>query len=228
MRVCICDDERYERETIRRLCEQFFEEEERSVAIQEAESADEVLPLLAQTELLILDIEMPGMDGVSLKNCLQREQKSTMILFVTSHDEMMPEAFGMHVIGFVEKRHLETKLPRYLTVACNLLGKDKLLEGKYHSRNVLMIHSEREYCKLFMKDGTTALVRSSIVQMSEKLSEYNFVRVSRGWMVNLGYIEKLSRKLVTVAGTELTVSRSRALEVEKAYDEFCERNARFM
>ena len=91
-----------------------------------------------------------------------------------------------------------------------------------------MIHSEREYCKLFMKDGTTALVRSSIVQMSEKLSEYNFVRVSRGWMVNLGYIEKLSRKLVTVAGTELTVSRSRALEVEKAYDEFCERNARFM
>ena len=228
MRVCICDDERYERETIRRLCEQFFEEEERSVVIQEAESADEVLTLLAQTELLILDIEMPGMDGVSLKNCLQREQKSTMILFVTSHDEMMPEAFGMHVIGFVEKRHLETKLPRYLTVACNLLGKDKLLEGKYHSRNVLMIHSEREYCKLFMKDGTTALVRSSIVQMSEKLSEYNFVRVSRGWMVNLGYIEKLSRKLVTVAGTELTVSRSRALEVEKAYDEFCERNARFM
>lgn len=187
-----------------------------------------MLPLLAQTELLILDIEMPGMDGVSLKNCLQREQKSTMILFVTSHDEMMPEAFGMHVIGFVEKRYLETKLPRYLTVACNLLGKDKLLEGKYHSRNVLMIHSEREYCKLFMKDGTTALVRSSIVQMSEKLSEYNFVRVSRGWMVNLGYIEKLSRKLVTVAGTELTVSRSRALEVEKAYDEFCERNARFM
>ena len=68
MRVCICDDERYERETIRRLCEQFFEEEERSVVIQEAESADEVLPLLAQTELLILDIEMPGMDGVSLKN----------------------------------------------------------------------------------------------------------------------------------------------------------------
>lgn len=228
MRVCICDDERYERKTIRRLCEQFFEEEERSVVIQEAESADEVLPLLAQTELLILDIEMPGMDGVSLKNCLQREQKSTMILFVTSHDEMMPEAFRMHVIGFVEKRHLETKLPRYLTVACNLLGKDKLLEGKYHSRNVLMIHSEREYCKLFMKDGTTALVRSSIVQMSEKLSEYNFVRVSRGWMVNLGYIEKLSRKLVTVAGTELPVSRSRALEVEKAYDEFCERNARFM
>lgn len=33
MRVCICDDERYEREIIRRLCEQFFEEEERSVVI---------------------------------------------------------------------------------------------------------------------------------------------------------------------------------------------------
>ena len=134
----------------------------------------------------------------------------------------------MNVIGFVEKRYLDKKLSRYLTVACNLLGKDKVLDEKYHSRDVVMIHSEREYCKLFMEDDTTALVRSSVHQMARELLEYDFVRVSRGWIVNLRYIERVGKKAVIVAGKEVTVSRNRVLEIEKAYNEFCERNARFM
>lgn len=228
MRLCICDDEERERETIRKLCEQFFLEKDQPVIIQEAQNADTAIQMLEETELLILDIEMPGMDGVALKNCLQRDYNNTMILFVTSHDEMMSEAFGMNVIGFVEKRYLDKKLSRYLTVACNLLGKDKVLDEKYHSSDVVMIHSEREYCKLYMEDDTTALVRSSVHQMARELLEYDFVRVSRGWIVNLRYIERVGKRAVIVAGKEVTVSRSRALEVEKAYNEFCERNARFM
>lgn len=111
MNICICDDEIHERKMIREICEEYFRGTEIPYQICEAENGLKALEQVGQIDLLILDIEMPEMDGVTLKNRLQDDSVQSKVIFVTSHDELMPEAFGMNVIGFVSKEWLSVADP---------------------------------------------------------------------------------------------------------------------
>lgn len=226
IKVCICEDELKERQRIGKFCEEFFHKKGVASDISMVGEAKEVLEIINEIDLLILDIELPGMDGITLKNRMQRDGQC-MILFVTSHDEMMPDAFGMNVIGFVEKRNLSFKLFRYLNLVMNMMGRDIIIEGKYHSRDVMMIHSEREYCRLHFKDGMEILIRSSLKKMEEELKEADFVKIDRAWLIHLKYLEHMEKREVYVAGKPISVSRGCREALYTAYEKFCERNARY-
>lgn len=227
MNICICDDEKRERMLIKQGCEEYFRDRTLPYEIWEAETAMRVWERKNEIDLLILDIEMPEMDGVTLKNRLQNNEEKMLVLFVTSHEEMMSEAFGKNVIGFVSKEWLSIKLSRYLALAVSLMGNAILIGGNQNSRDVVKIHSEREYCNLYMKDGSTYLIRSSLKEMERMLQEADFVRISRAWLVNMRFVKEFNRKELVIAGETLSISRSCSKSVEEAYDNFCERNARY-
>ena len=54
-------------------------------------------------DLFILDIEMPGRDGLWLRKELERYRYGSSIIYLTSHDELVQEAFGRYVIGLLIK-----------------------------------------------------------------------------------------------------------------------------
>lgn len=226
MKVCVCEDEIQERTIIGRLCEGVFQKKGLEYDISMAGDSEEVMEVIEEIDLLILDIELPGVDGITLKNRMQRKVEC-MILFVTHHDEMMPEAFGKNVVGFVEKRKLNRKLEPYLNQVINMMDCDIIIEGKYHSKDIVMIHSEREYCCLHFKNGKTILIRSSLKKMEEELEEADFVRINRAYLIHLKYLERLEKKEVRVAGERLSVSRGCWKSLYKAYEKYCERNARY-
>ena len=97
MKVCVCEDEIRERAIIGSVCEGVFEKKGMEYDISMAGDSKEVMKVIGEIDLLILDIELPGVDGITLKNRIQRKDEC-MILFVTHHDEMMPEAFGKNVV----------------------------------------------------------------------------------------------------------------------------------
>lgn len=227
MNICICDDEIQMRKRIREICKKYFESMDMSYQVCEAENGLEVLENIGEIDLLILDIEMPAMDGVTLKDRLQDDSSQAKVIFVTSHEEMMQEAFGMNVIGFVSKGTLTQKLPRYLKLAITLNGKDLLIENTYHSKDITKIHSEREYCNLYFENGGTELIRSSLKDMEILLREVDFVQISRAWLVNLKFVRKYTKKTVSIQGEEITINRGYRENFNKAYENFCERNARY-
>ena len=227
MNICICDDEKVEREFIKKLCKEFFQSKKLSYDIWEADSAAKVLERKVLIDLLILDIEMPGMDGVSLKNQLQRDDKQILVLFVTGHEEMMVEAFGVNVIGFIGKEWLKIKLPRYLGLAITLAGRNIMIDGKHRSQDVVKIHSEKEYCNLFFKTDTTALMRSSLKNLGEELRDFGFARINRGWIVNLRYVKRIEKWNILVNGEAFMVTRKYREAFEEMYENFCEKNARY-
>lgn len=227
MNVCICDDEKRERELIMHGCEDYFQDRTLPYKIWEAENAMRVWERKDEIDLLILDIEMPEMDGVTLKNRLQNNEEKMLVLFVTSHDEMMSEAFGKNVIGFISKEWISVKLSRYLALAVTLIGNDILIDGNHNSRNIIKIHSEREYCNLYMKDGSTCLIRSSLKEMEKVLLEADFVRISRAWMVNMKFVKEFNKKELIIEDETFSISRNCSKSVEEAYNNFCERNARY-
>lgn len=227
MRICICDDELNVCEQIEKLCKTYFNKINDECEIVITDNAYEAEKLAEKMDLIILDIEMPQMDGVSLKNLLQTQGLKTYILFVTKHENLMEKAFGANVIGFIKKDFLDRKLFRYLDISVNLVGKDVIIDSKYHSRQVLFVSSEKEYCRLHFINGETALVRISLKRVSQELEVVDFIKISRYYVVNMKYITKFNNSYLWIRDDRLEITRRNLVRVRETYEKYCERNARF-
>ena len=141
MKILICDDEIYIRKNILKILTPLVTQYP-SLNIAECDNGDDVLH--CEFDLLILDIEMQGMNGISIKNALEQRNTTYKILFVTSHDELMPCAFGKNVYGFLSKP-IDCKV--LLTQVTQLLDKIENEQDKVFIRS----HSQ-ELQILYLRD----------------------------------------------------------------------------
>ena len=97
MKIAICDDVIEEQNELQTFCQQlgYFD-------ISLFSCGEDFLnaPDSSQFHLLFLDIEMKGLTGIELKTLLEKTNPSIFIVFTTTHEEMMPEAFGHTVSAF--------------------------------------------------------------------------------------------------------------------------------
>ena len=184
MKIGICDDELYMREQEEKICHTFFGKHSLELEIFFFESGEELLAWREEIDLLILDIEMSGIDGISLKNQLQQKEISPFIIFVTNYEERMQQAFGNKVLGFVKKENMESQLQELFQTAIHLIGSNVMIEGNYSSRDIYAIQALKEYSKLYLKNGDSPSVRISLKKMETMLESIPFIKVHRAWMVN--------------------------------------------
>lgn len=104
MRILICDDDKMSRDQIEKYTRGFFEANHLKcpdiVCFSDGESllADE-----GEMDLLFLDIEMPGMNGIYVGNELKRRNKNIIIFIITSYAEYLDEAMRFHVFRYLSK-----------------------------------------------------------------------------------------------------------------------------
>lgn len=136
MVIGICDDENVIRDKIEKICINETKKYCEDVVIQKYSDGREVLE--KDFDILILDIEMEDVDGIVVKNYFQKRKKDTIIIFVTSHNEMMSQAFGVNVMGFVAKSYLDNQLQVMLDGAMKRVMNTVSIEG-VDSRKVCYI-----------------------------------------------------------------------------------------
>ena len=142
MVIGICDDENVIRDKIEKICINETKKYCEDVVIQKYSDGREVLE--KDFDILILDIEMEDVDGIAVKNYFQKRKKDTIIIFVTSHNEMMSQAFGVNVMGFVTKSYLDNQLQVMLDDAMKRVINTVRIEG-VDSRKVCYIQAEHVY-----------------------------------------------------------------------------------
>ena len=100
MRIVICDDDNQDVQLIYEICKNIFEELGLEIEIDIFNKSEDILEYKKEIQLLILDIEISGINGIELKRILQKEKREINIIFVTNHKKFMPSAFGLCVFGF--------------------------------------------------------------------------------------------------------------------------------
>lgn len=216
MVVGICDDHAEERERIYKVCEMVLEQMGCPAEIALFEGASFVLQTSKKPDILILDIEMPGMTGIELKEVLQSEEGATYIIFVTDHEEMMTEAFGVHVLRFVEKENLGDKLPEALAQAIRMKRNNCIVHGT-DSEKILYIYSDGNYIRMVTEEGEQPLIRESMKQLKKGLEGCPFVEIKRGYLVNVAKIDKIKGGIISIGGEQLQISKRKQSEVTHAY-----------
>lgn len=224
MVIGICDDENVIRDKIEKICINETKKYCEDVVIQKYSDGREVLE--KDFDILILDIEMEDVDGIAVKNYFQKRKKDTIIIFVTSHNEMMSQAFGVNVMGFVTKSYLDNQLQIMLDDAMKRVINTVRIEG-VDSRKVCYIQAEHVYNILHLENETEVSVRCSSADLEKMLEVVGFIRVHRTYIINMAYVDHIKDKTVVVNKKEIPVSARLKSKLKKEYSRYCRENARY-
>lgn len=224
MVIGICDDENVIRDKIEKICINETKKYCEDVVIQKYSDGREVLE--KDFDILILDIEMEDVDGIVVKNYFQKRKKDTIIIFVTSHNEMMSQAFGVNVMGFVAKSYLDNQLQVMLDGAMKRVMNTVSIEG-VDSRKVCYIQAEHIYNILHLENETEVSVRCSSADLEKMLEVVGFIRVHRTYIINMAYVDHIKDKTVLVNKREIPVSARLKSRLRKEYSRYCWENARY-
>jgi len=115
MKILIADDEPLARERLARLCSEIGDYS----IIAEAQHGKQVLELIPQCkpDVILLDIRMPGMDGIETAQHIAKLDTPPAIIFTTAYDQYALEAFDNHAVGYLLKPINKDKLADSLNAA---------------------------------------------------------------------------------------------------------------
>lgn len=180
-------------------------------------------------DLLLLDIEMPGLDGMEMARRCRAILPKVRIIFVTSHREYAIDAFELSIFRYVPKSDRETRLAAAVTDAAKLI---QLEAGQTYTiqtasrlerisfQEILYIQREGKNARIVSASGT-AKVRKSLQQVFEELHAPEFVFLDRGCIANILQIRKISGGMAELStGQRLPISRGHLQDVKEKINRF--------
>ena len=230
MKALIVDDEPLARARLKRL----LTEHPTIQAIAEASNAEEALVAFnkQQPAIVFLDIEMPGMDGLTLAEHFNQQTPSPAIILVTAHPEHALEAYRVGPVDYllkpVDPNRLQATLTRLESRPTNQSPQNKadwisFKKGDSYQRiafsDILYFSAEENSVKVVYRQGE-AYIEDTLKHLA---STYPFetVRIHRHLLINKHKLVSLSKKdkghFVTLKDceTQLPVSRRKIHEVKE-------------
>jgi len=203
--------------------------------VGEASDGEEALRLIDEErpEIVFLDIEMPGLDGLGL---LERLHHQPAIIFTTAHSEYAVDAFELAAVDYLVKPFGRERFRRAVERTIRALesghsGAGADAEGMGYVERLFVrdrtrivplstgavIHFEArgDYIVVMTSSGRY-MIRGTMQDLEERLDPNRFIRVHRSWIVNLDQVESFEpydaqRFLITmVDGKEIVASRGRS------------------
>jgi two-component system, LytTR family, response regulator AlgR len=209
-RVLIVDDEPPARELLRSM----LKEIEGFEVAAEAENGRRALEIYdsLQPDIVLLDVRMPGIDGLEVARQLATLPEPPAVIFITAFEEYALQAFESEAIAYLLKPIRAEKLRTALTKAGRLTrpqlqqvatavredprrshigvrGRDGL--KLIPIEEVLCFQADQKYTTVKHKNGED-LIEDSLKTLEEEFAA-SFVRIHRNALVNTRYLERIAR-----------------------------------
>lgn len=210
MKILIVDDEPPARQRLRQLVEDGAEHE----VVGEAGNGEQAIALTNEhnPDVVLLDIRMPGVDGIETAHHLNAMDSPPAVVFTTAYDEYAIEAFDARAIGYVLKpvrrERLESALEhaaritgqmlKQLTETSNLSGRRGHVCTREHDQlkliplaDIRYFIADQKYVTVHHASGES-LIDDALKSLEEEFED-NFVRIHRNALVALDQIDSLQK-----------------------------------
>ena len=218
IRILIADDDAGMRLVMKKLAESA----EGYTLVGEAEDGEQLIELYdrLRPEVVLMDVEMPGMTGIECARAIQDRDPRTVLVFATAHEEYMASAFEVYAFDYLVKPfRVERAMQTLSRIRERLRGgsaeavevpvvehRDAPVEPvpdrmmlKHRDGisfidmpQIAMVMRENRATILLMQDGTRYVVGDGMADLDERLPDELFFRTHKSYIVNLNLIESIA------------------------------------
>ena len=181
-------------------------------------------------DVLLLDILMPGFNGIETAREIRESNEKIPIIFLTTSQEFAVESYRVHAFDYlmkpVEQDALFETLDRAFTMAESTLEKSILVQT---AKAVYALSlSQVEFVEINNRTLSFHLIDGTVKSISGRLSDYEdallkhpeFLKIHRSYIINMDLMKALNQKsFITLTGNEVPISRNLLPAIQKRYIE---------
>lgn len=231
LRIAICDDDRKVTTSVCEMLNIFFAEKgvkpaltvfEQGVALAEATERGE------RFDIILLDVIMPGINGIETAEEIRLYDEDVKIIFLTSSSEFAVDSYAVGAFYYMLKPIWKDSFYKIIAKAFSALKsrqEDSILLS-IRGRIIRILLSDLVYCEVINKNlfyhlavGEVLETTGSMAELEQKLQRYStFQKIHRSYVVNLQHIEAFSVKEITLDTKDvLPIARGRFEEIRRAW-----------
>ncbi|WP_261511817.1 LytR/AlgR family response regulator transcription factor [Chryseobacterium paludis] len=173
-------------------------------------------------ELIFLDIQMPGINGIEFSRTIPKE---TFVIFTTAYSEFATESYEVDAIDYLIK---PVKLERFQKAVEKVRTYSKLFKADYANNNIeqvadtfFFVKAERRIFKVYFDnilfiqglkdyvvmhtDNQKLITAINIKTIYDQLPKNMFVRVSKSYIINVKYIDSVDNNTVYIGTNEIPI-----------------------
>jgi len=210
-RVLLADDDAGMRLLLKKVLEK---NTQFSVAGEAADGESAVS--LAETlkpDVIFMDVEMPGLNGVECAKRIQDINPKTIIIFATAHEQYMPEAFELYAFDYIVKPFNIQRIHQTLNRIAALLGQKENVHSRPPSHeksglrklviknregislideeDIVLIQRESKSTAIYTSDGQKYVTSEGVTELESRLDKNLFFRSHRSYIINISHVHKI-------------------------------------
>lgn len=222
--VAVCDDEKYLTDQIKKLVSEFFRGKNTEASVVCFSNGEDLLKYDKSIDILFLDIQMNGMDGMEAAKELRNRNFGGYIIFITILEEMVFQSFEVQAYDYLVKPIEEKKFKRTmerLFASMKNVNEEKLLVQKGYERSIISF-DDIVFCEIIDRKVYLHLASADVVDFYDRIEnlearlDSRFFRCHRSYLINLKYLKSYKNGVAYMEnGKEIPISRLRG----KAFSE---------
>lgn len=224
--IGVCDDDNLIREKLKKI----LEKESKDFKIYEFKCGEELLKFNRKLDILFLDIDMGGINGIETGKEIRKKDKELKIIYLTSFSDYTHLAFRVHAFGYLTKPFKEEDIINELKEALEYKVKEEneeelefiTIEGiirlkpkdiyyfEYFDRKVNIVTKKKDY-----------LIKDKITRIIDVMEEYNFCSPHKSFTVNLFYVKCIKGYEICMMNEDIIpLSQKKSKEFRDKLNEF--------
>ena len=221
LRIGLCDDEADARDSLRFALEKIIDEEKEQIVYEFSSGKTAVHWLKehpGEIDLLFLDIEMDGLDGLETAKEIRAFNQDILLVFLTGYPDYVYDGYGVNALDYLLK---PIDMKKLLEVIKRVREKMETMQETYLSfhnadgtyrirqNDILYLYSNKRLVVL-VTDDTEISFYDKLDRLESVLDSY-FVRIHQRYLVNGKKVTFIGNSTISIKETNLPVSRSQKL-----------------
>lgn len=218
IRIAVAEDELLYAQQLRQFIEDYGRESGNGFEVTVYHDGEELLEgYKAQFDIILLDVEMPFMDGMTAAEHIRKMDPEVVIMFVTNLAQYAIQGYAVNALDYILKpvnyfsfsqrlgraiQHMKRRSRTYLTI--NVKGGAMKLE----TADIYYVESQGHRLLFHTKNGELQST-GAMHKLEESLEPSGFFRCNNGYLVNLDHVDGIQDGCALVKGNRLLISRPR-------------------
>ena len=200
MKIAICDDDKNIVKELKKYIQSFFKQKKHPYELYEFYNGETLIKTNIQFDLIFIDIEMPGINGLTVAKQLSQKNPDLITFVVTSFQYYLDDAMELNVYRYVVKpidkirfyKNLEFALKKFLLNNKYILFESNKMIHKIKASNIIFLNIEQRKVCVYTYDNVF-ISNEPIENWQKKLNFNFFARPHHSYIINMIYVINFSK-----------------------------------